>query len=158
MGWSDVAVFVFVAAPSYGTFSLGSLSWPHKMWQLQLQRGRQGGIRHVPGFDLVCRVINTFYRRHCLTQLQSRVRMKSIESDRDRFMQRPCFQQSPLFLLLTVGLTVVLPTASLQAKPFFEDGFLGLTQQEVHDKLGIPHAIRSRKSALRVFSYYSPKD
>ena len=73
-------------------------------------------------------------------------------------MQRPCFQQSPLFLLLTVGLTVVLPTASLQAKPFFEDGFLGLTQQEVHDKLGIPHAIRSRKSALRVFSYYSPKD
>ena len=73
-------------------------------------------------------------------------------------MQNLCFQRFPLFLILTVGLMVVLPTASLQAKPFFEDGFLGLTQQEVHAKLGAPHAIRSRKAALRVFSYYSPKD
>ena len=73
-------------------------------------------------------------------------------------MQRLCLQHIPLFLLVTVSLTVVLPTDSLQAKPFFEDGFLGLTQQEVHAKLGTPHAIRSRKAALRVFSYYSPKD
>ena len=84
--------------------------------------------------------------------------MKIIESDRNRFMHNPCFQRFPLVFVLTVGLMVVLPTASLHAKPFFEDGFLGLTQQEVHAKLGIPHAIRSRKSALRVFSYYSPKD
>ena len=84
--------------------------------------------------------------------------MKIIESDRNRFMQNPCFQRFPLVFVLTVGLMVVLPTASLHAKPFFEDGFLGLTQQEVHAKLGIPHAIRSRKSALRVFSYYSPRD
>ena len=73
-------------------------------------------------------------------------------------MQRLCSQRCPRVLLVTVVLTVVLPTASLQAKPFFEDGFLGLTQQEVRAKLGTPHAIRSRKSALRVFSYYSPKD
>ncbi len=63
-----------------------------------------------------------------------------------------------LFFLLTVGLILVRPSAAPYAKPFFEDGFLGLTQQEVHAKLGEPHAIRSRKSALRVFSYYSPKD
>lgn len=73
-------------------------------------------------------------------------------------MQRLCLQRLPLCLLLTAGLTGVCPTGSLHAKPFFEDGFLGLTKQEVHDKLGTPHAIRSRKAALRVFSYYSPKD
>ena len=65
-------------------------------------------------------------------------------------MRHRYFQRISLFLLLSVGLLVVPPTAS--PKPFFEDGFLGLTQQEVHAKLGIPHAIRSRKSALRVFS------
>ncbi len=73
-------------------------------------------------------------------------------------MQCFCSQRIPLFLLLTGGLLLVPLTVSLHAKPFFEDGFLGLTQQEVHAKLGTPHAIRSRKSALRVFSYYSPKD
>ena len=49
-------------------------------------------------------------------------------------------------------------THPLHAAPFFEDGFLGLTKQEVHEKLGVPHAIRSRKAALRVFSYYSSND
>lgn len=73
-------------------------------------------------------------------------------------MPRLRFQRFPLLLLLTAGLVIVLSTPPLHARPFFEDGFLGLTQQEVHAKLGIPHAIRSRKSALRVFSYYSPKD
>ncbi len=42
--------------------------------------------------------------------------------------------------------------------PYFEDGYLGLTQAEVHKKLGPPHAVRSRKAALRVFHYYSYKD
>ncbi len=68
------------------------------------------------------------------------------------------FSISPVVWLLVVGLVGLSPPVSLHAAPFFEDGFLGLTQQEVHDKLGIPHAIRSRKAALRVFSYYSPKD
>ncbi len=66
--------------------------------------------------------------------------------------------RSPIMWLLVVGLWSALPTVPLSAAPFFEDGFLGLTQQEVHDTFGVPHAIRSRKAALRVFSYYSPGD
>ncbi len=49
------------------------------------------------------------------------------------------------------------PTAS-HAKPYFEDGFLGLTQDELRTKLGTPMAIRSRKAALRIFSYYTYTD
>jgi hypothetical protein len=44
------------------------------------------------------------------------------------------------------------------AAPLFEDGFLGLTQDELRAKLGPPSAVRDRKSALRVFRYYTPKD
>ncbi len=40
------------------------------------------------------------------------------------------------------------------ASPYFEDGFLGLTQEELHQKLGLPQAVRDRKAALRVFKYY----
>ena len=40
------------------------------------------------------------------------------------------------------------------AAPYFEDGFLGLTQTELHEKLGMPQAVRDRKAALRVFTYY----
>jgi len=47
---------------------------------------------------------------------------------------------------------------SLSAAPYFEDGFLGLTQQELHDKLGLPQAVRDRKSALRIFTYYPITD
>lgn len=46
----------------------------------------------------------------------------------------------------------------MPAAPYFEDGFLGLTQQELHDKLGMPQAVRDRKSALRVFTYYAITD
>lgn len=49
-------------------------------------------------------------------------------------------------------------STELQAAPYFEDGFLGLTQQELHDKLGMPQAVRDRKSALRVFTYYPITD
>jgi hypothetical protein len=49
------------------------------------------------------------------------------------------------------------PTLSL-AKPFFEDGLLGLTQEELRTQLGTPMAVRSRKAALRVFSYYTYTD
>ncbi len=48
--------------------------------------------------------------------------------------------------------------AVLAAGPYFEDGFLGLTQAELHEKLGLPQAVRDRKSALRVFTYYSITD
>jgi hypothetical protein len=49
----------------------------------------------------------------------------------------------------------VLPA---QAGPYFDDGYLGLTQTELHDKLGLPQAVRDRKSALRVFTYYPITD
>jgi hypothetical protein len=45
-----------------------------------------------------------------------------------------------------------------QADPYFDDGYLGLTQTELHDKLGLPQAVRDRKSALRVFTYYPIAD
>jgi len=60
-------------------------------------------------------------------------------------------------LLLATGLIVCLPGPSY-AGPYFEDGFLGLTQAELHEKLGMPQAVRDRKSALRVFTYYAVPD
>lgn len=50
-----------------------------------------------------------------------------------------------------------IPTKTT-ATPYFEDGFLGLSQQELHGKLGRPQAVRDRKSALRVFTYYPITD
>jgi hypothetical protein len=62
-------------------------------------------------------------------------------------------------VLLFVCLTAfsAYPLTSL-AKPYFEDGFLGLTQEELHTQLGTPMAVRSRKAALRIFSYYTYTD
>lgn len=59
-------------------------------------------------------------------------------------------------LLLSILLTV-LP-GSLSAEPYFEDGYLGLTQAELREKLGPPQMVRDRKAALRVFNYYSLHD
>jgi hypothetical protein len=53
--------------------------------------------------------------------------------------------------------TLFWPTDSL-AKSYFEDGYLGLTQEELRQTLGTPMAVRSRKAALRVFSYYTFPD
>jgi hypothetical protein len=61
-----------------------------------------------------------------------------------------------LLLLLATGLRVG-PSAVLAA-PYFDDGYLGLTQTELHQKLGMPQAVRDRKSALRVFTYYAVTD
>jgi hypothetical protein len=63
---------------------------------------------------------------------------------------------SLLLLFLTTGIWL-LPSAVLAA-PYFEDGYLGLTQTELHQKLGMPQAVRDRKSALRVFTYYAITD
>ena len=57
--------------------------------------------------------------------------------------------------LFTIG--AFLPRDS-SASSYFEDGFLGLTQAELHAKLGMPQAVRDRKSALRVFTYYPITD
>jgi hypothetical protein len=51
-----------------------------------------------------------------------------------------------------------LSPLSLRAAPYFEDGLLGLTQAELHEKLGMPQAVRDRKSALRIFTYYPITD
>ena len=60
-------------------------------------------------------------------------------------------------LLLSISGIWFQPFAALAA-PYFEDGYLGLTQTELHQKLGMPQAVRDRKSALRVFTYYAITD
>lgn len=65
-------------------------------------------------------------------------------------------QHKPTWLLL-LGFLLGVPHG-LMAAPYFEDGFLGLTQQELHQRLGMPQAVRDRKSALRVFTYYPITD
>ncbi len=68
--------------------------------------------------------------------------------------QRPVLAITFLFCVATI---TGFPDRSL-AKPYFEDGFLGLTQDELRTQLGTPMAVRSRKAALRIFSYYTFKD
>ncbi|MDZ4854046.1 MAG: hypothetical protein SGJ26_04165 [Nitrospirota bacterium] len=63
---------------------------------------------------------------------------------------------SLLLLILTAG--IWLQPSAVLAAPYFEDGYLGLTQTELHRKLGMPQAVRDRKSALRVFTYYAISD
>lgn len=62
-----------------------------------------------------------------------------------------------VILLLWVVLASVGSSPS-SASPYFEDGLLGLSQKELHEQLGLPHAVRDRKSALRVFTYYPITD
>ncbi len=64
----------------------------------------------------------------------------------------------PIHLFVLFIMVLCARPSVIEAKPYFEDGFLGLTQQELHDKLGQPQAVRDRKSALRVFTYYSIAD
>lgn len=62
------------------------------------------------------------------------------------------------FLCLSFLLVFVIMSPSALAGAFFEDGYLGLIQTELREKLGPPQAVRDRKSALRVFKYYSFAD
>ncbi len=62
-----------------------------------------------------------------------------------------------LSFLLGVVLFATVPS-SATAAPYFEDGFLGRSQKELHEQLGRPQAVRDRKSALRVFTYYPITD
>jgi hypothetical protein len=64
---------------------------------------------------------------------------------------------SSLLLLSWTTVVWLQPVAALAA-PYFEDGYLGLTQTELHQKLGMPQAVRDRKAALRVFTYYTITD
>ena len=61
----------------------------------------------------------------------------------------------PVLSLIVVALSV-FPSLSPEARgaAYFEDGYLGLTQTEVREKLGPPQAVRDKKSALRFYRYY----
>lgn len=79
------------------------------------------------------------------------------------FLTPNCKRSQSQLLILSIGLFFCLTTiagspAVTLAKPYFEDGFLGLTQEELHAQLGTPMAVRSRKAALRIFSYYTFTD
>ena len=62
----------------------------------------------------------------------------------------------PAVSQLTTG--IWFQPSAVFAAAYFEDGYLGLTQTELHQKLGMPQAVRDRKSALRVFTYYAITD
>jgi hypothetical protein len=64
----------------------------------------------------------------------------------------------PVVILSAWLVVVAAMPGPAPAGPYFEDGYLGLTQTELHEKLGPPHAARDRKSALRVFTYYPIAD
>jgi hypothetical protein len=72
-------------------------------------------------------------------------------------LQRNHLQRFTIGGLCAAGVLCLLPL-SAAAAPYFEDGFLGLTQTELHEKMGMPQAVRDRKSALRVFTYYAITD
>lgn len=72
-------------------------------------------------------------------------------------MVAAAFSAARLTLLSSALLPFLLPNDAL-AGSYFEDGYLGLTQSELREKLGPPHAVRDRKAALRVFNYYSFSD
>lgn len=58
-------------------------------------------------------------------------------------------------LLLLIGIVAsILSAPPALAKPFFSDGYLGLTQEELRARLGPPQRIRNRGAALRVYKYY----
>lgn len=65
---------------------------------------------------------------------------------------------NPAFYGALTVVCMVCLAGPVQGAPYFEDGFLGLTQAELHEKLGMPQAVRDRKSALRVFNYYAITD
>jgi hypothetical protein len=71
---------------------------------------------------------------------------------------RPFIHTIFSYLLLLSIIGIWLQPSAVLAAPYFEDGYLGLTQTELHQELGMPQAVRDRKSALRVFSYYAITD
>lgn len=71
-------------------------------------------------------------------------------------LSTPGIFASLLLLVSAIGIWIQPSTALAAA--YFEDGYLGLTQTELHQKLGMPQAVRDRKSALRVFTYYAITD
>ena len=58
-----------------------------------------------------------------------------------------------LLLLIAIATSILSPHPAL-AKPFFSDGYLGLTQEELRAKLGPPQKIRRLTAALRIYLYH----
>ncbi len=79
------------------------------------------------------------------------------------FLPQACKRSFSLSSLFSLGILIILgifahsPSVSL-ANPYFDDGLLGLTQEELRTQRGTPMAVRSRKAALRIFSYYTYAD
>ena len=79
------------------------------------------------------------------------------------FLGQRCKRSYGLLFLFAVTLPfslalIISSSTNSLAQPYFEDGLLGLTQDELRLKLGLPMAVRSRKAALRIFSYYTFAD
>lgn len=74
-----------------------------------------------------------------------------------RYRPMPILSARTFILLLWVVSLSGFPTFT-SAAPYCDDGFLGLSQKELHEKLGLPQAVRDRKSALRLFTYYPITD
>jgi len=61
--------------------------------------------------------------------------------------------RTAVLLLAAIVFCASAPHSAL-AKPFFSDGYLGLTQQELRAKLGPPNKVRTMTAALRIYIYY----
>jgi hypothetical protein len=57
--------------------------------------------------------------------------------------------------MLAGFLAVIIAPSASYAGAFFSDGYLGLTREELHAKLGKPHKVRDPSAALRVYKYFS---
>lgn len=67
----------------------------------------------------------------------------------------PLIRHLPRFHLVLAAVAFLSASmADAFAAPVFEDGYLGLTQTELREKLGPPQAVRDKKSALRFYRYY----
>lgn len=71
------------------------------------------------------------------------------------FIEVPLIRYSPRFLLsLAASAFLFAPPSAVFAGAYFGDGYLGLTQAELREKLGPPQSVRDKKSALRFYRYY----
>ena len=58
-------------------------------------------------------------------------------------------------VVLLVGALALIPAEIIWGAALFQDGFLGLTQNELRAKLGPPQKVRVRMAAQRVYKYHS---
>lgn len=83
-----------------------------------------------------------------------------MEPEQTRMATRVDGTQGSRLLLLVGGVIVawLLVSGFAPPGPYFDDGYLGLSQHEVRETLGPPDAVRTAKAAVRLFSYYSPQE